>query len=97
MYAASTNQIADILHFNDKYRSGQIYFYAPDFSGAQFYVRARSGAKNKTVAQNQSQCRRLIEKRLETFIFGLFYLNRTCRFHSYCDFIKRFCNEVFAA
>ena len=46
-------------------RAGQIYLYASNFSGAQFYLRARSGA------QNQCQCARLIEKQPETVIFIL--------------------------
>ena len=46
------------------------------------------GHAKKTVAQNQSQCARLIEK---------LNLYRTCRFHLYCNFIKSVCNEAFAA
>ena len=53
-------------------------------------LRARSGA------QNHIQCARLIEKQLEPTIFVLCYLNRTCSFHFYCNFIKYFCNEAFA-
>ena len=57
---------------------------------AQFCLRARSGA------QNQTYCRRQIEKQLETTIFVLCYLNRASSFHFYCYFIKMFCNNAFA-
>ena len=48
-------------------RAGQIYFYAPNFSDAQFYLLSRSGA------QNQTHCAHLIEKQLEKIIFVLCY------------------------
>ena len=54
------------------------------------------GHARKTGAQNQSQCARLIEKQLETIIFVLCYLNRTCSFRFYCNSIKKFCNGAFA-
>ena len=66
-------------------RAGQIYFYAPNFSDAQFYLLSRSGA------QNQTHYAHLIEKQLEKIIFVLCY----CNFHFYCSFIKSFCNEAF--
>ena len=62
------------------FRAGQIYLYAHDFSGAQ----------------NESQLARLIEKQLETIIFVLCYLNRTCSFHLCCNSIKHFWNWTFA-
>ena len=59
-------------------RARQIYFYACDFSGAQFYLSTWSrtpkmGAKNKSA--------RPVEKKLETLIFFLNYLNRIWSFH----------------
>ena len=42
------------------------------------------------VHKNQSQCARLVEKQLETFIFVLSYLNNICSFHFYCNSIKSF-------
>ena len=43
----------------------------------------------------QNQCVRPIETQLETFIFVLYYLNRTLSFHFNSASIERFCNEVF--
>ena len=58
-----------------------MYLYEDDFSGAQVYLRARSGKQKKNGAQNQSQCACLIEKQLETVIFVLYSLNSACSFH----------------
>ena len=64
----------------------------PDFSGVQFYLRARLGTQ-KMVGKNQNVC--LIKRQLETLLFVLFYLNRTCSFHFKCFSIKSLCNEAF--
>ena len=65
------------------------------FGCAILFARPIVHAK-KTGAQNQTQCPRLIEKQLETTIFVLYYLDRACSFHFYCNFIKSFCIEAFA-
>ena len=49
-------------------RGRQIYLIAPDFSGAQLYLRARSGTQ-KADAQNQSAPS--IEKQQKTLLFVL--------------------------
>ena len=74
------------------YRAGQIYLHKPDFSGAQFYLRARWGLQKKG-EKNQSRCVRLFEKQLETIIF---VLNKACGYHFYCNSVKSFCNKAFA-
>ena len=38
------------------YRAGQIYLHKPDFSGAQFYLRARSGLQKKGREKSKSMC-----------------------------------------
>ena len=63
-------------------RARQIFFYATDFWGVHFYLRARL-------------CTRLIEKQLDTIRFVVCYLNRTCSFHFYCNSIESFCIEAF--
>ena len=52
----------------------------------------RSGTQ-KMGGQNQSI--RPIEVQLETFLFVLYYLNRTCNFHFSSASIESFCNEAF--
>ena len=52
----------------------------------------RSGTQ-KLGGQNQSA--RPIETQLETFLFVLYYLNRTCIFHFSSASIESFCNEAF--
>ena len=56
----------------------QIYFTAPYFSGAQFYLRVRLGTQKMEV---QTQSVRQIKKQLETLCFVLYYLNTTCGLH----------------
>ena len=77
-------------HLN--YRAGQIYFYASDFSNLQFYLRGRSGTQKKSTLD---QSARSIKKQRENFLFVLYYLNRTWKFHFQYMSIKSFCNEPF--
>ena len=77
-------------------RAGQIYFTRPIYRVRNFICASDRTGKKKTGAQNQTQCRPLIEKQLETTTFVLCYLNRTCSLHFYCNFIKSFCKEVHA-
>ena len=58
-------------------RAKHIYFQAPDFSGAQLYLRVSSNMQNAG-AKNQSV--RSIETQLETLIFVSHYLNRLAYF-----------------
>ena len=65
----------------------------PTFSGEQFYFRARSGTQQMG---RQNQSNRPIETQLETFLFLLCCLNRTCSFQFNSASIASFCNEAFA-
>ena len=69
-------------------RGKHIYFQAPDFSGAQLYLRACSNMQNAG-AQNQSV--RPIETQLETSIFISHYLNRLAAF-----ILNAFPSKIFA-
>ena len=59
-------------------------------------LRARPGTLKKLGAQNQSQWAHLIEKKPETTIFVLCYINSACSFHFCCISIKNVCNKAFA-
>ena len=63
-------------------RSGQISFLARDYSGKQ-----KMGGQNQSLSP--------IEAQLQTLLFVLYYLKRTCCFHFQYVSIKRFCNEAF--
>ena len=70
------------------------FFRSPRlFSGEQFYFRARSGTQQMG---RQNQSNRPIETQLETFLFLLCCLNRTCSFQFNSASIASFCNEAFA-
>ena len=76
-------------------RVGQIYFYAPDFSGARFYFRSRSGTQKSGLVKSKSMCTSGWETS-RNIHFVSCYLNRTCGFHFYCNSIKCFYNEALA-
>ena len=74
-----------------KIRGGQICFWASDFSNAQIYLRPIGHAKNG----GQIQSVRPIETQLKTLLLVLYYLSRTCSFHSKYVSITNVCNEAF--
>ena len=61
-----------------EWRADQTYFYAPDFLGAQFYLRARSGTPNNGCEKSKLRCTsdRGTTRNLH---FCSCNLNRTCK------------------
>ena len=56
-------------------------------------------ARNFTYASERARKKRAhkTKKPLETLLFVLYFLSRTCDFHFQCIFIESFCNNAFLA
>ena len=85
-------EAACLMFYGSEYISGE----KNAFTGVDKFLSRRPTFRSGTQKRGgQNQSIRPIEVQLETFLFVLYYLNRTCNFHFSSASIESFCNEAF--